>query len=322
MAAGGAVGVRAREGGYRILRYFVGLLLLAAAGLKAHELLAYPVGGGHFLDSPFVVAVAVAGELVLGGWLIVGIYREWSWCIAVLSFIAFTGVTLHRILIGAESCGCFGRIVVNPRFTIALDLSILGVLLVFSPGRENQRPFSRWNKALWRETRRFLAVAGCLLIAIGGILLPFYSATSGMDKLIAKPDISVEILSPETWLGKPFPLAEHIDIGAQLSRGEWLVVFYREDCPACEQLLDALSGMADEGVSFDRLALVAIQDSLVRSDSIGLGPAGCLSGRLDRTRDWILATPVAITVSGGVVLKSYTSDEIRSGSPANWVERD
>lgn len=81
---GSAVQSPSREGGYRVVRYFVGLLLLVAASLKAYELLTQPVLGEGILQSRFFLAAVVEFELFLGFWLLAGVYPRLGRLVAVL----------------------------------------------------------------------------------------------------------------------------------------------------------------------------------------------------------------------------------------------
>lgn len=64
-------------------------------------------------------------EAVVGLALIV--LHRWGvmWAFIAILFSGFTGVTLHRLLIGAESCGCFGGISIPPAITLSLDAAIV-----------------------------------------------------------------------------------------------------------------------------------------------------------------------------------------------------
>jgi len=49
------------------------------------------------------------------------------------------------------------------------------------------------------------------------------------------------ILEPETWVGKPIPILDYIDIADELSKGEWLVMFYHSACPKCREMASRLA---------------------------------------------------------------------------------
>ncbi|MBN2022776.1 MAG: hypothetical protein JW809_08260 [Pirellulales bacterium] len=108
--------------GYDVVRALLGLLLLAAAVLKAHQLATEPVLGAGLLDSRWVLIATVEFELFFGLWLLAGLLPRLTWAAAIGCFVLFAGVSLHKALSGAASCGCFGRVEVNPWYTCTLDV--------------------------------------------------------------------------------------------------------------------------------------------------------------------------------------------------------
>jgi hypothetical protein len=64
-------------------------------------------------------------EAVVGLALI--LLHRWGvmWAFIAMLFSGFTGVALHRLILGAESCGCFGGIKIPPEVTLSLDASIV-----------------------------------------------------------------------------------------------------------------------------------------------------------------------------------------------------
>jgi hypothetical protein len=110
----------------------LGLLLLTAAVLKGHELLTVPVADKDLWSwRPFLV-FQVEFELALGIWLLSGLFKRLAWLAALTCFSLFCCITLYKGLTGAASCGCFGRIHVNPWITlIAVDLpAAIGLTLL------------------------------------------------------------------------------------------------------------------------------------------------------------------------------------------------
>ena len=86
------------RGGYDVLRIVLGILLLAAAGLKAHQLITDPPIGAGLLASPWFLWTAVVGELFLGAWLLCRIYSHLSRLVALAAFAVFAGVSLAKTL--------------------------------------------------------------------------------------------------------------------------------------------------------------------------------------------------------------------------------
>jgi hypothetical protein len=115
--------------GYDVVRIVLGVLLLSAAGLKAHQLATEPVLSTGLLDSRWLLMATVEFELLFGLWLLGNIWPKPTWAAALACFGLFTCVSLYKALSGYATCGCFGRVSVNPWYTATLDLS--GGVLAF-----------------------------------------------------------------------------------------------------------------------------------------------------------------------------------------------
>lgn len=116
---------------------------------------------------------------------------------------------------------------------------------------------------------------------------------------------SYEVLEPETWVGKKLPILDHIDIGKQLEKGTWLILLYHYDCPECaeaiakyEQIARDLAANAD----FLRIALIEVPPyglSHVSENSF------CIIGRLAKTKEWFVATPLAALLTDAKVAAAW-----------------
>lgn len=117
-----------------IVLKILGLLLLTAAALKGHELLTVPVPNQNLWSGrPFLIC-QVELELTLGIWLLSGVCKRLAWLIALSCFGLFCCVTLYKGVTGAASCGCFGRVHLDPWITLtALDLPPVLALTLFRP---------------------------------------------------------------------------------------------------------------------------------------------------------------------------------------------
>jgi hypothetical protein len=120
-----------------------GVLLLAAAALKAHGLGLEPVGRMGVFSTPEAQLAIIELELLLGLWLISGMYAIGSWLAAVLTFGGFAAASFYMGWVGQSSCGCLGRVAVNPWFAFVLDLVVLAVLLVGRPDLTSLRESPR-----------------------------------------------------------------------------------------------------------------------------------------------------------------------------------
>ncbi len=114
-----------------VMRGLGGLLLLAA-GLKMYGLAVEPIGRAGFFSQPWVQTGLVEWEIFLGLWLIWGQYRAGVWLVATATFLVFACFNFWQGWIGQGSCGCFGRIHINPWATFGMDVTVLGFLAAAS----------------------------------------------------------------------------------------------------------------------------------------------------------------------------------------------
>ena len=103
--------------------------LVAALGVVAF--LALGVYGKLLTTKPVDQIEPIPGEYqaifeAVVGLMLLALHR-WGvmWAFIAAMFSGFVGVALHRLIIGAESCGCFGGISIPPHITLTLDAAIV-----------------------------------------------------------------------------------------------------------------------------------------------------------------------------------------------------
>jgi hypothetical protein len=286
----------------------LGLLLLTAAVLKGHELLTVPVANKDLWSwRPFLI-FQVEFELALGIWLLSGVFKRLAWLAALACFSLFSCVTLYKGLSGAASCGCFGRVHINPWITlIAIDLPAVVALSLFRPpqGLPPLLSFLRKRESIYHVAREFLrsmpsrpwfVATGVLSLSILGLTTPILALNK--PALIAA---TYEVLEPKTWIGKELPIVKYIDIGDQLRTGTWLVLFYHHDCPDCQTAIPQYHQMARDMEGSEDILRIAF----VEVPPYGAGPAkpqvSWVVGRLADVKEWFVTTPATILLSEGKV---------------------
>jgi len=288
-----------------IVAKLLAALLLIAAALKAWQLLTEPVANSDIWSyRPFLI-LTIEFELALGLWLLSGLFKKAAWLTTLLCFAAFSAITLYKALTGAASCGCFGKIHVNPWLTLlTIDLPAVLALLIFHPqlSLNLHRPSI---KHLLREfitpipAKHHLAAAAslCLIILVGATAILALNTPAAVTS-------SYEVLEPETWVGRKLPILDHIDIGKQLKKGNWLILLYHHDCPDCaeaipkyEQIARNLAGNDD----FLRIALIEVPPygQLVSQTS------PCTLGRLAETKEWFVTTPAVALLTDARVSTAW-----------------
>jgi hypothetical protein len=284
----------------------LGAVLLTAAGLKAQQLATEPVAGTDLLSTRWFLIAVVEGELAGGLWLWAGLFPKWTRRGALAGVALLAMVAAYRGWSGADSCGCFGRVRLNPWWTFAGDLAFLAALARWRPAgaavpadRHGNLP----RAAIWRRA----AAIGLICLTVGG---PggWALATLSPGQLSAAGEIPAEgrvtLLQPEQWVGQAFPLLKHIEPDEPLATGRWQVILYHHGCPKCEQLLaDIESSLASADPSSVQRLVALIEVPPYESDQIpeSVHPA-VLHGRLTNDREWFVSTPASIELDEGRVV--------------------
>jgi hypothetical protein len=292
----------------------LGLILLVAAGLKAHQLasdpfvtLAHrsplPSGEGWlraltpaFLHPrPFLIAV-VECELLLGLVLLSGILPRLTWALALLCFGGFAIVSLYKGISGESTCGCFGRVPVNPWYTFALDGAAVLALMRWRP---------RGLAASHVNTiPRFATIAALWLVVGTPVALATWSEPVGTPTDLGEllPDGKTVLLKPEAWVGKGFALADHIDVGKKFLEGAWLVLLYDHTCPACRDAVAQYRGLAEEFSKRSRCPAIALVECPPYGENEdSAADVRWTQGYLDTERRWKVSTPLGVLVHDGKV---------------------
>jgi len=295
------------------------IALLTAAVLKGWQLLTEPVANNDIWSyRPFLI-LTVEFELALAIWLLSGLFKKAAWLVTLLCFSVFSAITLYKGITGAETCGCFGSVHVNPWITLfAIDLPAVITLSIFRPGlsflpvlsflltllsfpckRESIKTIGLNLLTPLPSAPRF-AMTAFLTIAILGISAPILAFNEP-----AMVTSSYEVLEPETWVGRKLPILEHIDIAESLRKGTWLVLFYHYDCPDCGTAIPKYENMARDlagNEDFMQIALIAVPP-------YGQPPVSedcpCVLGRLAETKEWFVTTPAVALLTDGRVTSAW-----------------
>jgi len=151
---------------FRVVRIVLGLLLLTAAGLKLYgmNVTAFPRAG--WFATPRVQIMAAEWELVLGLWLLSGVFQFGAWLAAIGTFATFAGVSAYFGWIGVANCGCFGVIHTSPWVAFAVDVVALVGLAFGRPTQTHSSP-PCFAICVRRATMGLSVLVGMGLISIG-----------------------------------------------------------------------------------------------------------------------------------------------------------
>jgi thiol-disulfide isomerase/thioredoxin len=301
----------------RVVTAVTGFILIIAAILKIHQLLTEPIISKGFWESWEFFLIQIPLELGLGIWLVCGLFRKAAWLLAVLAFGLFIVVTLQKGLTGAESCGCFGRVKVNPWITLsAIDIPLFLGLVIFRPKGFKLLP------PPWPSAKHFFGVAIPTFIAFS-IIIPVL--------VLKKPaDVTdtYERVKPAEWISqdqnhKEWSMLKYIDIADSLRKNLVIVVLYSTECDTCHKAIPLYDQMGrDMAANEDaiRFAFIEIPPYTKVADDIVPVDTPCLRGKLDSSKKWYILTPLVVLLQDGIVVKFWEGqtpqvDEILGAVP-------
>ncbi|MGM0487605.1 MAG: MauE/DoxX family redox-associated membrane protein, partial [Planctomycetota bacterium] len=194
---------------YNIVRIVLAGVLLLAAGLKGYQLATEPALNATVLDAPWFLIAVVEFELLFGLWLLGNIWPEWTRRAAILCFAVFAAVSLYKALSGAASCGCLGRVAVNPWYTFTMDVAAVLALFWWRPsGAGASTGRLRWPP-VWRIAA--VVVAWLLVGVPGALMMGTYQHGLSTEEGMVLAQNDLVVLEAEKWTGKRLPLLRYIE---------------------------------------------------------------------------------------------------------------
>lgn len=328
-----------------VVMTLAGMLLIVAAALKAHEVLTvyFPSWREQGIwESWEFFLVQIPVEFALGVWMVSGLFRKAAWLVGTVAYFGFIGVTLYKGLTGAESCGCFGRIEVDPWITLfTIDIPFALLLAAFRPKglKLLPPPWPNVGHAFAAAVPIFAALifSTPLLVAFRPDFIkpedwtpqtPVTRPAPEPDKpAVIGPAVVVEPIpepeppqetpepkpgpepEPEVEAPPQWPWLEHIDIAEQLTEGIVVVYLYHHDCSICADSVPKYEAyrneMTEMGVEEIKIAYVAIPPY----GKAGTGPVPpdttALTGKLTDQRKWAITSPFVVALIEGSVVKTW-----------------
>lgn len=253
----------------------------------------------------WVTAICIF-ELSLATLLIVGWWDSVVRWLSILTLCLFLAYSILQVVAGSHSCGCFGTVVVSPWAVMAFDSTMIVVFYFIRP-----RSIGNFLSARIRMGLGGICVAALLSIVIWVEARPLNLATWSGDGSIQFAAGDRVVLTPERWVGRPFPLwnafeRSQEELGAPLRSGSWIVLFIHAGCPKCENELLSLLG-DNTTVNADRGSVAIIEvPSRVPARRFP-GDSEVPRIRLRRDVVWYIETPVRVYLKNGMVVPTHIS---------------
>ena len=236
-------------------------------------------------------------ELILGLLLLTNALPRIAWPVSLLSFSVFAIVSMHKIIRGDASCGCFGQVPIAPWYTAAIDVLLVALLWLWRDGV---------IAASSRQSRRIAFAVSVVLLCVPSTIWLVRSGPAVLvnpDQLIARDGMIY--LQPDRWVGKPFPLRRYNSISDKLKTGQWIVVIYNSYCGHCRPAVPEYEQLAislADRPGAPRIALLEVPPCAPpeRNPATGMTPA--IVGHLSSEQRWLAETPMVLAISDGKVV--------------------
>jgi hypothetical protein len=283
---------------WNLVRFFVALILLVAASLKAYQLATEPVLGDGLLHARWFNVFVVEFELFFGTWLIFGMLPKLTWLASVVLFSAFTIVSLFKAVTGETSCGCFGNVTVNPWITAAFDMVVVGLLVYVRPTTIDCFPI------------KWLKLSLPLVWLVVAVLAAWFMTSQKTDDfgdvgIVTRDSDGVKtvVLLPKRWIGKTLPIIPYFQVGSEncdLKNDEWIVVLYRPNCVKCKQVMSMIRAKQISNVAYIEVSQEKTSVVTKRDDN---------NICLDDKYNWFFQPPILIQTNNAVVTNVYTNSK-------------
>lgn len=290
--------IQAKEIACKAVAYITAAVLLFSAAMKFQLLMTEPIVPVTILESRLALITITVLITGLAIWLCCGMFRKVAWTLAIAAFAVFTADALYKALSGAASCGCFGKVTVNPWITLcAIDVPVLLALILLWPKQERFLPEN------WPSLDHFLGTALPTFALLGLLLWTIISYPPAAE---TEDYVQVDMAA---WTGRPFSHLGDIDIADEISGGLAIVLFYHNDCHTCIEMLPVYSEfnetLAEQGI---KTAFIELPPYGGEDPSALPADTACLTGALTNPREWITSTPLLIILQDGVVVKMWENE--------------
>ncbi len=276
----------------------VGVLLVLAALLKAWDTTPAAAWFGNRNLDELAQLLQINVELLLAAGCFSGLAPKTIRRLLLLLFSCFAIYALYLVVAGAESCGCFGPVKVHPWVTFTLDITVLALLYCWNPNLqdvEKSPPSRRW-------TVFFLIYAALAMSTTTWMILHRPTVLAASSQLAESGGIV--ILDPESWIGQPLPIADHIDIdiGNRLTEGQWVVLLYHHNCPKCQEALPRYIVLAEKWQMEGNGGGIALIEVPPYSNQPLAVTREAVYGRLNDNKEWFVQAPMEIKLENGIVI--------------------
>jgi hypothetical protein len=233
----------------------------------------------------------VSLEISIAFWLVSELNKVWIRRIALVLFAVFAVVSLAKWIMGEADCGCFGIVQTPPWASLIVNLVCLLLLGIWRVDADAQpkpeQPADSWQFAL---------CVGLSLLAV-----VWTAGLTSAARLDDDPSAFGRrvFLDPQDWIDQPLPILHQVYDGRSMEQGEWTLLFYRDDCPKCHDLIDELKNGQFKPADNIQIALIKVPPANPQKSVKKFGNWVWTS--MNQQVDWLMGAPTVIRMVDGKV---------------------
>ncbi len=235
---------------------------------------------------------------------------------AIFMLTCFCLILIGEIAAGNADCGCLGSKSPPIWVMLGIDAALLLAVLFFKPARPDQPVPAMTPRAGVATAALTLvgAVASFGVVVPAGEAPPVATSDNGTpDGGAAKTLPGVWYVSDiDSWIGRPWQEIDLLGYLPEPPKGidgpRRHIVFYGRTCDHCEEMF--YFDLTDPGLAetVTAVEVPAAKDHLRDAGAWDMPETGCELMTLPLGCDWIISTPLTITVENGIVTCATEGD--------------
>jgi hypothetical protein len=260
------------------------------------------VGLGPFLRTAIALEFLAVGVMLF--------LPRLSRAMAIFMLTSFCAILINEVRLGTESCGCMGKLKVDPLMMLAIDGALLLGVLLF-PTRGARRLEDGAAAPTWPIVAALAWVAAGFGAAFGvpekaaTIQQAITDAPPDDPTVNPKPDPLPSYYSPdeENWVGKPWREAGIFRLmtrwPAGLDEGVDYVIFYSKTCDHCHALLET-HFTGELAIPTTAVGIPAMPGA-EPEEALEMPCERCALMSLPEGCEWFITAPILMRIENGII---------------------
>jgi len=280
-------------------RIALAVLFVVAASLKLKLLLDVVVQANpsHVNWLGELASFSVAGyELLLGIWLVHSFLVNLRPYVVALTFVVYAIYVASQLYRGATTCDCLGTFSLSLQTMLIVDTA--AVLVSFVDFFFCKEPKTGARTPLRPAMAVFLGAPAITIVLASLIYLMAFERSPNASGAFDADQSRIELIP-----GRSFPIATLDSSPQSLTEGDWIIVFHRPGCQACDKTLAKLQSSGPSLIGASRTCNILLVNTTPATSLLPPSFLDTLAPRvqMSSTRSFVSTPTVCHIRSGNVI---------------------